>query len=723
MISAVKARNFLSWEEMDRPIEPGVTLIDGWNEDDQTSEGSGKSAILNAICWGLYGKIPKDANIDDVIKEGEKHCEVQVHFDDGVVVRRTRGPNELSMIRGDQLIKGKDAKETQGLIEEYLGLTFETFCQTIYFAQNYAKKFITANQEEKGKILSEVQDLIIFDKAQKEVKSIIKAEEDAAQKLKHQRDLAVKDEELTKRDIQAEELKYQHALQQQAQRIQNIEAQITNVEIQRKNALDQQVQRIKNIEAQIVNVETQRKNQVDQQTLRINNLNGQIIEAEKMAQSHEASKAQLLEAVSTLVYDEAREKQFVEANNQLIAEAAVVNSEIANIDRLVAQRTTAENQGKRYAARYKQIQADKQKNLDFIANPTKNCPTCGTQLEACDTAHAQAEVDKLNQEEAEIIKALTDLDAEISVPIPTKDELNQRLNELRQARVSNDAEIQNIRSVKDQMNRAAAHLTSFDQNIKAQRDRAEKLQAQVAVESQPLSFDDTQLNALNSSLAAERLPIQFDDTQLNGLKASLEAEKLPIQFDAGPAEALKAKLESLKSNIEDIDRLAKEKQKHLGRLEDLKDGFKEIKSYVFNSMLNEINARVQKYLGHLFEMPVSVRFKNDEMKIETEVKFDGVDRGLGLLSGGQFRRVSLAVDLALSDVITARKGSRVGVLILDEYFKDLSETSMEKCLALLEGRGQPVLLIEHNSVFKNIVNNSVMVRLENGTSRVEIQNN
>lgn len=677
MISKVRARHFLSFAELDFEMKAGVTLIDGWNEDDQTPEGAGKSAILNAICWGYFGKIPKDANIDDVIKEGEKSAGVEVEHNDGVVIRRLRGPNELAIVKDGQVIKGKDAKETQALIEEYLGLTFETFCQTIYFAQNYTKKFITANQEEKGKILSEVQDLIIFDKATKEVKSLIKLEEDAQTKLKHSRDLALKDEELTKRDITAEELKHQHALQQQAQRIKNLESQIVNLEMQRKNAIDQQI-------------------------LRVNNLNGQIIDAERTAQAHEASKAQLLEAVAALVYDEGKEKLLVEANNQIIAQAAVVTSEIQNIDRLVAQRTTAENQGKRLAARYKQIQVDKQKNLDFIANPSKNCPTCNTKLEACDTTHATTEVARLEAEEAEIIASLTALDAELSAPVPTKDELNQKLNEFRQARMANDAAIQEIRSIKDQMNRAGAHLTSFDQNIKAQRDKAEKLRAQAAIESQPLTFDDT---------------------QLNGLKASLEAEKLPIAFDSGPIEALKLKLDSIKEKLEELDRISAEKNKYISRLEELKNGFKEIKSYVFNSMLNEINARVQKYLGHLFELPVTVRFKNDDMKIETEVKFDGADRGLGLLSGGQFRRVSLAVDLALSDVITARKGSRVGVLILDEYFKDLSETSMEKCLALLEGRGQPVLLIEHNSMFKNIVNNSVMVRLENGTSRVEIQNN
>jgi DNA repair exonuclease SbcCD ATPase subunit len=137
-------------------------------------------------------------------------------------------------------------------------------------------------------------------------------------------------------------------------------------------------------------------------------------------------------------------------------------------------------------------------------------------------------------------------------------------------------------------------------------------------------------------------------------------------------------------------------------------------------MLNEINSRVRKYLDHLFEVPVTVKFRNEDMKIETDVTYDGVSRGLGLLSGGQFRRVSLAVDLALSDVITARKGSRIGITIWDEYMKDLSESSMEKVLELFTARNQPTILIEHNSLFKQIVSTTIFVKLENGTSHVQI---
>lgn len=674
MIQRVVAKNFLSWKSMDITLPTGVTLIDGWNEDDQTSEGSGKSAVLNAICWALYGKIPKEANIDDVIKTGEKSCGVEVHFSQAVI-RRTRSPNELALIVDGRVVKGKDAKETQTLIEEFVGLTFETFCQTVYFAQNYSKKFITANQEEKGKILSEVQNLSVFDKAGKEVRELIKLNEADQTKLKHSKDMTAKDQELIQKDILAEETKHSHAKAAQDQRIVNIENQIAAQEALHQSAIDNQARRIAD-------------------------LNAQIQDAQRIAGEHEAAQAQLLEASASMSYDEAREKELQEANNALMSEAGAINAEFSGIDKLVSKRMTAESQGRRYATRYKQIQVDKEKNLAFIANPTKNCPTCGSTLEACDTSHATAEVEKIDQETAEIEGILTQLAAEIDAPIPTKDELNAKLANIRQQKISNEAEIKSIRDTKDKLNRTAAHLNALENNIKTQRERVLKLQGAVEAESRPLLLDTTQIDALRMRLETESQPLVLDTTALD---------------------ALKAKLDNALSDAVSLDNLIGEKSRHLVRLENLKNGFKEVKSYVFNSLLNQVNARAQKYLAHLFEVPVSVRFTNEEMKIETKVKFDGVDRGLGLLSGGQFRRVSLAVDLALSDVITGRKGAKVNLLILDEYFKDLSESSMEKCLALLENRGQPVLLIEHNSIFKNIVNNSVFVKLESGTSRVETQ--
>lgn len=673
MITSIKGLNFLSFKDFNVQFTNGVTFIDGWNEDDQTSEGSGKSAILNAICWGYFGKIPKDANIDDIIKNGEKSAGVEIEHDDGIIIRRLRNPNELAIVKNGQIIKGKDAKETQLLIEEYLSLTFETFCQTIYFAQNYTKKFITSNQEEKGKILSEVQNLSLFDKASKEVKALIKLEEDSLAKLKHSKELFAKDEELLKKDIQTEKLRRKHAEEQQQQNIKLLSNRIIFEEASRNKA-----------------EETQQK--------RIEAINEQINDVVKAIADYTSAKEEHLVSVSDLAYDEVKEKTLLENNNDLMAQIGVLNSDKLKIGKLISNKTMAKNQGDRYAARYKQLEFDIKKNEEFIANPTKDCPTCGSKLEGCDTSHAEADVNKMQQEMSEILSILTALSDEIDVNIPDSAEFEDKIENLKLIKSENDHQIKEIRSIRDRLNAVANHLNGLDNSIKMQKEKLQKLKDVLKIESRILVFNESELVQLKVALQQEQLPLCFDET----------------------LSELNERLDKILSDFVSITNLISEKNVHVNRLEALKVGFKEIKSHVFNSMLNELNSRVYKYLSQLFEIPVTVKFTNEDMKIETKVKINGEDRGLGLLSGGQFRRVSLAVDLALSDIITSRKGSRINLLILDEYFKDLSETSMEKCLSLLENRGQPVLLVEHNSIFKSILNNSIFVKLENGTSRVQI---
>jgi DNA repair exonuclease SbcCD ATPase subunit len=157
------------------------------------------------------------------------------------------------------------------------------------------------------------------------------------------------------------------------------------------------------------------------------------------------------------------------------------------------------------------------------------------------------------------------------------------------------------------------------------------------------------------------------------------------------------------------------------RYEYLKDGFKQIKSYVFQSLLSELNRSTNRYLNELFEVPASIIFDNisddgEISKIKTTVMLDGNERSLGLLSGGQFRRVQLAVDFALSDIVAQRSKNPINVKILDEAFKDLSEPSMERIVGVLQKMSGCTILIEHNSIIKNIVNRIYKVELKDGIS-------
>ena len=619
MFSKIEAKNFLSWEALDFTFETGVMLIEGYNHDDGRSEGSGKSSILNALCWGLFGRIPKDANTDEVVREGCKSCEVRVVLDSGMAIVRTRGPNKLYMydsVNDTECVnpvKGKDAKETQRLIEDIIGMSFETFCQSVYFSQNYTKKFITATEEEKAKILSELQDLGQFDKARKVAADRAKGVEADVSALSQE--IRISDQKIsTNLEAARQVLKLKDAqVAEQAKRIQEIAAEIEFTESV-----------LKNMKLEPVTVEdtTALEAELKELTAKEHVLRNKIAFGEQQNTHATALKARLT----------AEEK------------------------RLKLQAATVARKQETYLAPAKPV-----------------CPTCSTQLE--NDICLQDYFATLKAECVDIEQGLTHVATELAGftlidVVPYAKELEV---------------------VKSQATTLAASLS-----------QAKGAEKRYIVEVEKKKSLETTLATSKKRLITEQIK-SFDtfDEQLNAIKKRLDT-------DIAHRTECYAILET--------------KTVELTQLETLKEGFKELKSHVFRSVLNELSFKANKYLSVLFKMPVQIIFDNaseegEINKIFTHVTMDGATRPLGLYSGGQFRRIQLAVDLALSDIIAGRSGKPITLRIFDEVLKDLSLESKEEMLRLIEGLKGCVILIEHDEMFRAIVSKTYRVELKDGISR------
>lgn len=635
MLNRIVAKGFLSWDDLDFQINHGITQIDGWNFDDDTSEGSGKSGVLNAICWNLYGKIPKDVNIDDVIREGQKECLTESSFTDFKIVRtRKGGRGELYMEEADgKITKGKDVKETQSLIEDRIGLTFETFMQTVYFAQDYEKKFITSDQEDKGKILSEIQDLKIFDRARKEVLELAKIENTKLSKIDQ--------------EIQLAQQASKHSQEKFLMKERFIKAQ-----------RDDQQSRIQQLELKEENLKD---------------------ELQKEISSIDELRASYSSMGDVLVDDSIR--QINSDIEQLEAAKQGINESLASVSGIVSARRYKNDELNGLKAASTKITNKIQTLVRFIENPNKTCPTCGTLLEQADTSHAETEIEGLNTE-------LVENGLKISIAAKALDELI----------IPDDKE-------------ARAEIAEIDQAIKSMKGDIVKLQ-QDGMKRQKLA---EQIIFLEGRLPASQSSIKKVQEEISILSAkSFERDEQELFTISQEGEAAQLR-ESAHNQIKD------QTVQHVNNLEILKDGFKEIKSYVFNSVLSELTSKSNKYLGELFHMPVTLKFINDDMKIGTVIKLDGQERSYGLLSGGQAKRVAVAVDLALSEIITRRKNNKLNFRCFDEPFKNLSEGSMAKCVELFQKMSGSTLLIEHNSVTKTIVNNVFEVELREKISRSKEQ--
>lgn len=702
MLSKVLATNFQSWANLDYAVYKGIQLIDGWNADDQTSEGSGKSSVLNAISWGAFGKLPKDVKIDEVIKDGETHCSVTLQFSNGDSIVRSRKPNDLYIQKSNgNVVKGKDAKETQELIEEYLGTNFETFCQSRYFAQNYDKKFLPANQEEKGKILSSIQNTSIFDKARKEVMELAKKETEKLTTLNNQ--FQVEQNNIV--NYQSQKGLIQNFI---ANKIKSHEDQVQTLTTARdsfiglvqvaKTQIKDFEDKISAIDLDQIKSDEEQLNQIKSQQLsqlaEINFKKSQITTIQKSYDSKE-SEIRILGTKFQAIQSKLQKLQTTE------------NPKIQMISKkIMALQDVASN-----ASRNRLI-AKMHKLDDFIKNPSSTCPSCGSELKNIDTSHAQQELQQIAQE-------VTDLDLSIVSEIT---QLNAEMEQVNQSSLEDVQKSQ--QELAEMMSQAEVLSVQLGEIQIPQQD--ELLEQQTEVDKVVKQIDQAlsecrmkvaERTALESKLGLQKQSLHFAETSYSTKDQELSKLGEPdVTQEYAKLGVMDDEISNIEIKTAQLTILIDQTKTYSSQLETLKDGFKEIKSYVFNNALKELNFRSNEYLTQLFEVDATLKFSNEDQKIETTVVLDGQTRGLGLLSGGQNRRFNLAVDLALSDLVSNRKSSKLDVLILDEYFKDLSEVSMDKCLDLLKGRKTPVILIEHNSMFKNIIDNTFFVKLEDGTS-------
>jgi DNA repair exonuclease SbcCD ATPase subunit len=178
-IEKVAWKNFLSYGDYTTTLEVsklGQCLITGEVEDEEEKEayneglgstirksnGAGKTTIISAMQWILFGRTshshaPGDQVVNYFIG---KDCWGQITFKNGDSITRTRnyeGHNELIYVRdGDETRLNCDtlgtSKIQQGQLAKAFGLDWEIFCGSAFFSQ-YSKPWMEMADQARKKAL------------------------------------------------------------------------------------------------------------------------------------------------------------------------------------------------------------------------------------------------------------------------------------------------------------------------------------------------------------------------------------------------------------------------------------------------------------------------------------------------------------------------------------------------------------------------------------------
>ena len=171
--------------------------------------GSGKSTLMDAPCWILFGKTSKESAVDDVRSwfstslPTSGQLNLKLNNGDEVEVIRVRGKspsqNDLfftvfketmrdrTITYDQEIIRGKDLNDTQSKLELLLKMNYKTYTSAVYLHQfSKSDSFFIAKHQDRKEIIESIQDLseaMAFDErlkvAKKKNKEALKGEENA----------------------------------------------------------------------------------------------------------------------------------------------------------------------------------------------------------------------------------------------------------------------------------------------------------------------------------------------------------------------------------------------------------------------------------------------------------------------------------------------------------------------------------------------------------------
>lgn len=161
---------FCSIENLHIPLNPSCTILI------KAPNGKGKSTILSALVWAIYGKnlkgVSEVTTWEKVRPKDYQGVMVEVFFQKGehiykiircqkcniVLEDGAKGKDRLILMKDNEVVNVKGKNKLQDAINAELGLSYSLFMNSIMFGQGI-KRLIQESNSDKKKIFEEVFDL------------------------------------------------------------------------------------------------------------------------------------------------------------------------------------------------------------------------------------------------------------------------------------------------------------------------------------------------------------------------------------------------------------------------------------------------------------------------------------------------------------------------------------------------------------------------------------
>jgi exonuclease SbcC len=705
----IALRNFMCYLEGELSFEGlHVACLCGDN-------GNGKSALLDAITWALWGKARAKSD-DELIYLGRTEMGVEFEFavmQEGRqryrVLRKRSKPKlrgagktllELQQAtdQGYRSISGNNVRETQREIEKILRIDYDTFINSAFLLQGRADEFTKKEPYRRKEILADILGLSRYDEL-----------EDRSKNYARQKDRAKRDLEIAIDNIDAElenKAEYQTQLREVGKAIAEVEKERSEWE-KKVNALIKQ------------------KSELDWSKKQQEEIEGRIKQAG--------------EAVSSFEYQVRDHQQRVEKYEKVIAgyeeELAKVR---VHIDAVAKQESVLMERREEHEktsnlihhvtsanASLKEEMKQLREKLDMLSQEEATCPLCGTELGVEGRSRIMASYEDEGRQKKELFRTNEDEKRRLETGLNAlKREIGELERMTREGRAHWERDAETLEKEhteaessrpkeKEALARAEENLRLWRSTLDADTQRRDSINAELAILPE---LEDSLSSALQTHNELTRREGQGRQ-KLGEIQANLE------RFSS--LELSRGEKKAERENVTREEKIYEELAAAFGK--------KGIQALIIDTALPEIEEEANRLLARMTDNRMSVKIETQRAyKTKKEESVETLDinisdelgmRRYEMFSGGEAFRIDFALRIALSKLLARRAGAPLPTLIIDEGFGSQDSSGRERLVEAInsiQDDFERILVITHIEDLKDAFDERIEVTKGTEGSLIEV---
>lgn len=674
------------------------------------SNGAGKSSLIDAITWALWGESRAGSNADKLIRVGTNQMGVEFEFEleeiKYLVSRKRllkgRGVSSLEFLSNGKNLTEGTIKSTQQKIIDAMHLTYEIFINSSYLRQGRADEFTLKAPSERKEILGMILGLDNYDRLEEKAKEKARELGSKIEALSYQikeieSELETKEERLASLNRTEKELKEIGEREERVERtLKELQAQ-KELLTGRVSVLEKTRGRIESLREEVDTL----KKQYQEKQLTIKGFQT-IFAQEALIEKNDLLLKELKEKSKELHNKQTELNSFQENLRILYSQESVLSSEIA-------KRESELKESERRGRELKQRCEDLEKSI---------CPTCKQPI------HNKEETKSLRSQSVRLYLA------EKEVYLQTKTNLSSSLKHRVTLVKKIEDHTQKINSLKSELSEYDSiekEIDSLAEN-EVKKIRLSEAKGRIKAENKALIDLENLIKTREITLAQEWKDLS-DFENLSGQLVSLSNQYQESEFILSEIrEGVRSKRTELGAAQKLVDRtiqmenLRKAKLKEITDIKEKKNDYEElslafgkkgIQASIIETAIPEIEQEANILLDKLSEgrMRVSLTTQREAKTGGTIETLDIVisdeegERSYETYSGGEGFRINIALRLALSKLLTRRAGAKLQFLIIDEGFGTQDVPGRDRVIEainLIQESFAKILVITHIEELKEV---------------------